>query len=133
MTNRTEESKMGISSDVKAEPMNPSRRQILRAAIAAPFLAAVEGCTRKQTETTGSTSGGIIRVGSATIPSSIKLTPQTAIVPAGAPALAGFSPDRKALHTVAPGSINARTTVVRRDLGVIRAQPADSRPGRTLC
>ncbi len=119
---------MGISSDVKAEPMNPSRRQILRAAIAAPFLAAVEGCTRKQTETTGSTSGGIIRVGSATIPSSIKLTPQTVIVPAGARALAGFSPDRKALHIVGADSIKAGSTVLLSDVGVFRAQAVQPAP-----
>jgi hypothetical protein len=126
--NRTETSTRGSRKDTDGEPINQSRRQILRAAIAAPVVVALGGCTRKQTESAGSTSGGVIRAGSATIPPSIKLTPQTVIVPAGERAIAGLSPDRKALHIVGADSIKAGSTVLLSDFGVFRAQAVQPAP-----
>jgi hypothetical protein len=102
------------------------RRQIVQAAIAAPFLAGLTGCSRKQSAPTQSTaSGGIIRAGSATIPSSLKLTPQTVIVPRGARAIAGLSPDRKALRIGGVDSIKVGSTVLLTDVGVFRAKEVE--------
>ena len=124
-----EKSEKEILDHRKMGPVDQRRRQILRVAATAPLVAAWEGCTRRNAETTGSTSGGVIRVGSATIPSSIKLTPQTVIVPTGERAIAGLSPDRKALHLVGADSIKAGSTVLLSDFGVFRAQDVQAAPG----
>lgn len=107
--------------------MSQSRRQFLRGAVTLPFAAALAGCSRKGSVA----SGGVIRAGSTSIPSSLKLTPQTVIVPGGAKAVAGFSADRKALRLVGADSVREGSTVVLQDAGVFRAQ-AVQRAGNEL-
>ena len=98
--------------------MSQSRRQFLRTAAAAPLVAALAGCSRKSSVSTG----GVLRSGSESIPSSLKLTPQTVIVPNGGRAVAGLSSDRKALRLVGADSVKEGSTVVLQDAGVFRAQ-----------
>jgi len=108
--------------------MDLLRRQLVGAAIAAP-LAALTACSRQSTPGTGSesarTPGGapdrVIRVGSRTIPASLKLTPQTIIVPDGARALAGVASDGKTLRIVGVDSIKPGSVVLLSDTGVFRA------------
>ena len=106
--------------------MDPLRRQILRAALAAPFIAEFSGCSSKPSSPPeSSASDGVLRVGSATIPSSLKLTPQTVIVPSGGRAIAGLSADRKALRMIGADSIKAGSVVLLSDFGVFRAQAVE--------
>ncbi len=102
-------------------PVDPWRRHLLRLALATPLAAGIAGCHRKS-DVTRDSSAGVLRVGESSIPSSIKLTPQTVVVPQGRKALAGVSPDRKSLHLVGVKSIQPGSVVLLADTGVFRAQ-----------
>lgn len=109
--------------------MGLTRRRILQAAATAPLLAAMPACTRRpsagESERSSGGSGGVIRAGSSTIPPSIKLTPQTVIVPSGRNAITGFSQDRKSLRMAANAAIKPGSVVVLSDFGVFRAEAVE--------
>ena len=101
-----------------------ARRRLVKAVAASP-LAALAGCSRERPAAPASSvATNILRAGSATIPSSLKLTPQTVVIKDGAHAYKGRAADRKALRldAAAADQVKAGSVVVLSDVGVFKAQ-----------
>ncbi len=116
-----------------SETLSARRRTLLRGAVAAP-LAALAGCSREQAASPPSvTSAQVLRAGSPTIPSSLKLAPQAVVIKDGARAFKGRAADRRALRldAAAAEQVKPGSVVVLSDVGVFKAQ-AVQRDGSEL-
>jgi hypothetical protein len=116
------------------KPESVRRRDLLRSALSAPLLA-LAGCSREQAAApAASVAANVVRAGSATIPPSLKLTPQTVVIPDGARAFKGRAADRKALRLDAAAAerVKAGSVVVLSDVGVFKAQSVQRDGGDLL-
>lgn len=101
-----------------------TRRRLIKAVAALP-VAALAGCSREQAAAPSArVATDALRLGSATIPPSIKLTPQAVVIKDGARAFKGRAADRKALRldAAAAEQVKPGSVVVLSDVGVFKAQ-----------
>jgi hypothetical protein len=98
-------------------------------------LLALAGCSREQAAAPApSVAANVLRAGSPTIPASLKLTPETVVIPDGARAFKGRAADRKALRldATAAEQVKAGSVVVLSDVGVLKAQAVQRDGGDLL-
>lgn len=115
-------------------PGSSRRRDLLRGALSAPLLG-LAGCSREQAAANGAMGmPPVLRAGSATIPPSIKLTPQTVVIKDGTGAFKGRAADRRALRldAAAAEQVKAGSVVVLSDVGVFKAQAVQRDGGDLL-
>ncbi len=118
-----------------SEALRASRRRLLLKGAAAAPIAALAGCSREQAAApAASVAADVVRAGSATIPPSLKLTPQTVVIKDGARAFKGRAADRKALRldAAAAEQVKAGSVVVLSDVGVFKAQAVQRDGGDLL-
>ncbi len=111
-----------------------TRRRLIKAVAASP-LAALAGCSREQAAAPSARMAtDPLRFGSATIPPSIKLTPQTVVIEDGARAFKGRAADRRALRldAAAAEQVKPGSVVVLSDVGVFKAQAVQRDGGDLL-
>jgi hypothetical protein len=110
------------------------RRDLLRGALSAPVLA-LAGCSREQPAAPASSvATNVLRAGSPTIPSSIKLAPQAVVIKDGARAFKGRAADRRSLRldAAAAEQVKPGSVVVLSDVGVFKAQAVQRDGGDLL-
>lgn len=128
-----------VSRRAVPDGTSQTRRSLLVGVAAAP-TAWLVGCSREQPSTpapppaAASAAANVVRVGSATIPASLKLTPQTVIVPEAARGFKGVEPDGRTLRLDAEvaGNLRPGNVALLTDVAVVKVQSVQRDGGDVL-